>query len=280
MSVASSALRDVTDEEVAAFWRDGVVCLRGILPQTCLDRLEVGVERYLNSETRFSLSDMGVELGVASRKPKAHFIGGQDQWKIDEDCKYFACDSPLPAIAARLMKATRLNLYEDSILVKEPGALEKTVFHQDLAYFHVDGLQVCTTWTPIDPVTRDTGALQFIRGSHLWKKSYRPNYFVTLMPLPDTEGEDVPDFHADRRDAEILCYDLNPGDLTVHHALTLHGADGNSSNTMRRRAMSVRYCGDDARYRLRRGAPRKPHHELVQTGDPLDHPDCPRVWQA
>jgi hypothetical protein len=40
----------------------------------------------------------------------------------------------------------------------------------------------------------------------------------------------------------------------------------------------VRYCGDDARYRIRPGAPTKPHHANVRDGDPLGDADCPRVW--
>jgi ectoine hydroxylase-related dioxygenase (phytanoyl-CoA dioxygenase family) len=66
--------------------------------------------------------------------------------------------------------------------------------------------------------------------------------------------------------------------MTVHHARTIHGADGNASTNIRRRAISIRYCGDDARYYLRKGVPRKPHHEQVVEGDVLDHADCPVVW--
>lgn len=276
-----SALRDVAEAEIAAFWRDGAVCLRGIMPRGWLAVLENGVERYLASDAAFSLSAFGADRPEGQgRRPKAHFFGGTDHWKQDEDCRRFALESPLPMIAGQLLRATRINLYEDSILVKEPGAIEPTAFHQDMSYFHVEGGQVCTTWVPLDPVTRDTGALQFVRGSHLWKKQFRPNFFVSTTPIPDTDGEIVPDFHGDRRNAELLCFDTEPGDITVHHALTLHGAEGNHSVSTRRRAMSVRYCGDDARYRLRRGAMRKPHHDVVRPGDILDHPDCPVVWRA
>jgi ectoine hydroxylase-related dioxygenase (phytanoyl-CoA dioxygenase family) len=96
--------------------------------------------------------------------------------------------------------------------------------------------------------------------------------------MDGTEGEVVPDFHSDRRDRVILQYDMQPGDLTVHHCRTLHGAAANSSPTMRRRALSVRYCGDDARYRIRRGVPQKSHHAAGRDGDGLDQPDCPVVW--
>lgn len=250
------------------------------MPVQWLALLEEGVERYLHSQERFSLTQFGFDLAGSSERAKAHFYGGTDHWKSDDACRRFACTSPLPQIAAQILKATRVNLYEDSILVKEPGAGEPTAFHQDLAYFHVDGSQICTTWTPLDPVTSETGALQFVRASHLWKKLYRPNFFVTTLPLPDTDGEEAPDYHRSFHSAEKISFDTMPGDITVHHALTLHGAFANQSATKRRRAMSVRYCGDDARYRLRRGAPRKAHHNEVRDGDLLDHPDCPLVWRA
>jgi len=277
-NVTVRPLREPDAGEIATFWRDGVVCLRAIMPAEWLAILEEGVERWLHSEARFSLSDFGATLSGAAQKPRAHFYGGTDHWKTDEACRRFACESPLPGIVGAILRATRVNLYEDSILAKEPGAIERTMFHQDLPYFHVEGTQVCTTWIPLDPVTRETGALQFVKGSHTWKKTYRPNYFVQHVSMPDTDGEDAPDYHADRRDAEILCFDMQPGDLTIHHALTLHGAEGNLSADRRRRAMSVRYCGDDARYRIRRGAARKPHHDTVVPGAVLDHPGCPVVW--
>ncbi len=285
-----AALREVTDAEIETFWRDGVVCLREILPESWISLVERGVDRWLGSSARFSLSDFGAELEQAGARPRAHFYGGTDHWKTDADCRRFASESPLPAIIGRLLRATKVNLYEDSILVKEPGAIEKTMFHQDLPYFHVEGAQVCTSWIPLDPVKRETGSLLFVKGSHTWKKLYRPNYFVQTGSIPDTEGEEAPDYHAadapsasagpraKLRDAEILCFEMKRGDLTVHHALTLHGAEGNGSSSQRRRAMSVRYCGDDARYRIRRGAAQKPHHAEVSAGDPLDHPDCPVVW--
>ena len=52
--------------------------------------------------------------------------------------------------------------------MKEPGALERTVWHQDLAYFHVDGDQLCTTWCPLDPTDAENGAVRYARGSHRW----------------------------------------------------------------------------------------------------------------
>ena len=107
----------------------------------------------------------------------------------------------------------------------------------------------------------------FARGSHRWSDLYRPNMFVSNMPMVGTVGEQVPDIDrmAAEGEVELLQFDLGPGDMTVHHARTLHAAGGNLSRDRRRRAIS--------------GAPLKPHHELVNEGDVLDGPDCPLVWQ-
>ena len=82
-------------------------------------------------------------------------------------------------------------------------------------------------------------------------------------------------------EVDILTFATTPGDVVVHHARTLHAAGGNRSATTRRRAISVRYCGDDARTFLRPGAPAKAHQREWSNGTPLaavDRADHPRVW--
>ena len=117
----------------------------------------------------------------------------------------------------------------------------------------------------------------YVRGSHLSGTVYRPNWFVTSGPLPNTEGEAVPAIHPE--DDRLTHIPAEPGDVIVHHAATLHGAGPNRSAAMRRRAVSVRYCGDGVRYEIRPGAPTKLHHADVRSGDPVvDHPGCPLVW--
>ncbi|OCC23612.1 hypothetical protein MB02_10605 [Croceicoccus estronivorus] len=286
MAGLADPLRSITQDEIDMFWRDGFVCLRGIIPRDWIERMQLAVDRWLQSPECFDYTEYGTDVAQAagaevlldSGEQRGRFYSSQDHWQHLPDFREFALHSPLAKICAALLKATRLNLYEDSVLVKEPGALEKTAFHQDISYFHVEGHQICTTWVPLDPVRADTGSLKFVPGSHLWKKKYRPNFFITDLLMPGTEGEAVPNFHKDNRSKEIISFDMEPGDMTVHHARTIHGADGNTSKDTRRRAISVRYCGDDARYHFRKGVPLKSHHQSVKEEDILDHPDCPVVW--
>ena len=101
---------------------------------------------------------------AASGTPRGHFLAGTDHWREQLEFLDFALHSPLPAIVAALLGSEHVWLYEDSVLVKEPGTAEKTVFHQDMAYFHLEGDQVCTTWVPLDPVDVDLLAAGGARG--------------------------------------------------------------------------------------------------------------------
>ena len=280
--------RPVTDDEVETFWREGVVCLRQVLPLPWIERMEAPVEAALAEAVDLSAFGDQLERGAGAARvvdeavmaggaPRGHFRGGTDHWRTIPAFLDFAVRSPLGSIVARLLRSERVWFYEDSVLVKEPGTQERTAFHQDMSYFHLAGDLVCTTWVPLDPVTADTGAVRFVAGSHRDRTRYRPNTFVTTMALPGTDGADVPDFDRGAGGARIVSFDTEPGDVTVHHARTIHGAYGNASATRRRRAISVRYAGDGTVFAAVPGAPSKPHHAAMRDGDPLD-PACPLAW--
>jgi len=286
----AAPLRPVTDDEVAAFRRDGVVHLPGILPTAWLDHLAGPVEATIADPTvTTDMTALRAGLSGDGDRPvdRPRFLSGVDHWRHDPAFAGFAIRSPLPAIAGTLLDAQRIHLYEDSVLVKEPGATEATVLHQDLGYFHLEGDRICTTWVPLDPVDAETGAVSYLRGSHRSGLVHRPNWFVVDDPLPGAAGEPVPDVLDD--DPRFVAFDVRAGDVVVHHAATLHRAGPNRSTTRRRRAISVRYCGDGTTHLLRPGSPGKPHHDgphrddvhaPVRSGDPVvDHPGCPMVWE-
>lgn len=281
--------RAVTQDEVDTFWRDGVVCLRSILPLDLISSMEAPVEDALSGPAMANLSEMAdalesggvtrlVDESVASSGvPRGQFKAGTDHWLHQEEFRNFALRSPLPEIVASLLQSEQVRLYEDSVLVKEPGTQEKTGFHQDMAYFHLDGELVCTTWVPLDVVTAEMGAVRFVAGSHRDETTYRPSMFVSELAIPGTEGAEVPDYDTKLGEARIISFDTAPGDLTVHHARTIHAASGNLSPTKRRRAISVRYTGDGTRFKVVPGSPMKEHHSSLVEGELLDD-SCPLAW--
>ena len=261
----------VSDDDRIAYRRDGVVALRGVLPLELVESLAAPVAAETDDpDASADMSELRRALGrVADPSDGGRFLSGVDHWRRNPILRHFALESPLPRLIADLLQTATLRLYEDSVLVKEPGTAAPTMFHQDLAYFAVDGDQICTTWVPLDAVDRASGALGYVRGSHLDSTEWRPNLFVTTDATHDGPGTDVPDLHADPGDADIVWIDAEPGDVLVHHARTLHGAGPNPTDRPRR-AVSVRYCGDDVRIRHRPGGVAKPHHAHLRDGDPLD----------
>ena len=106
------------------------------------------------------------------------------------------------------------------------------------------------------------------------------------MPVKLDINGTTHDIDADPECFPIISYDLEPGDCTVHHALTLHSAGGNRSAEVRRRAVSIRYAGDDVRWYARSFSPQEAGAAYVQldaevtlrTGEPLASPWFPPVW--
>ena len=247
-------------EAAGQFWADGACVVRAVVDAATLDRIRAAVDALSATP---ELADLSAMAGDTS---PGRFRGGVDHWRAHPEFAAFATTGANPAVTAAVLGSDHLWLYEDSVLVKDPGSPVPTRWHTDDGYFHVEGRQMVTVWVALDPSPRGSGALRFVRGSHRDDRRYRPTLFVTDDPIPGTEGARVPDLDLD--DPQVFGWDLEPGDLTIHHARTLHAAGGNLGTTPRR-ALSVRYCGDDAVVRVKPGAPGKPGFDAVAPGTPL-----------
>ena len=260
----------ITDDEVDAFTRDGVVCVRRLLDDTWVERMRRAIDRIEHDpgpfRERYNPQDPG------------EFISEKFLWTFNDDFRAVAVASPVAETACRLMQASRVNVFYDHLMVKEPGAVSPTPWHQDLNYWPVEGRQVCSVWIAFDRVDHANGAMEFVAGSHLTGNRYQPFDFRATDAVETDEFEPLPDVEAHREDLSIATWDLEPGDAVVFSALTLHGAAGNSTASRRRRALSIRYAGDDARFVRRKKMIRLPRDPGLKVGDRLDCDLFPVVW--
>jgi ectoine hydroxylase-related dioxygenase (phytanoyl-CoA dioxygenase family) len=265
-------------DPAALLRRDGAVVVRGVVPPDWIERMQAAVEAELAGA-----SPTAAEYGrVAGR-----FYGDFFLWLRNPAFRDFAFASPLPALAASLMASRRVNLFYDQLFVKEPGSVERTPWHQDLPYWPVAGSQVVSIWVPFDRATPDNGVVTYIRGSHLWGRTFRPNAFSKANDgaFAASPYEPMPDIDADPERHLQISWSLDPGDVLVHLGLTVHGAPGNGTANARRRALAVRYTGDDARYTPRPGTfmdmeQVRAHVPApgLEAGAPMGGPLFPRVW--
>lgn len=251
--------------------RDGVACLRGVFSEEWLEILRAGTEQALRSPGP-NADDF------TNPEQPGRFFGDLDLWKRLEPFRRFVFESPAARIAGRLMGSNKVNFFYDQLLVKEPGTRERTPWHQDQPYWAVAGRQVCSIWLPFDPVDRGN-CVEYVAGSHRWGRAYNPKHFVDGSPYRGTQLEELPDIEAERHRHHILTWDLAPGDCLVFQAMIIHGAPGNASLERRRRALSTRWTGDDARYAPRAGETAIPTTDPgIAAGAVLDCLDFPVVW--
>ncbi len=90
--------------------------------------------------------------------------------------------------------------YHDHLLVKEPGTQERTPWHHDQPYYPIDGEQIVSLWTPLDPVDRET-CVEYVKGSHRWGRWFQPKFFKqggVDLQVQDSRFEPLPDLDAER----------------------------------------------------------------------------------
>lgn len=267
----AAPLRAISAAERETYARDGVVCLRGIFPLAWLDFLAIAAEEAMarpgphaeEYEDSDSSGRFFGDLELAERLPAF---------------RHFAMASPAAQIAARVMGSTRVNFFYDQLLVKEPGTSARTPWHQDQPYWAVSGRQVCSLWLPLDPVPAEV-AVEYVCGSHNWPQ-YSPYHFADGSAYAGTGLPPLPDIEAERDKHRIVAFEMQPGDCMLFQAMIVHGAPGNTGQH-RRRALSTRWTGDDARYCVR------PGEVAIPTADPGlkhgEHMDCarfPLAWSA
>jgi len=234
-----------SETELAGLARDGATVLRGVLDLSWIESMRAAIEHALESPSPMSRE-------YTSTGNSGRYFGDFFLWQRDDEFRAFMADSPLPELAALLMKSENAFFFYDQLLVKEPGTVEETPLHHDLPYWPVRGEQIISIWVPFDLATPESGAVTYVRGSHRWGKMYSPAAFGAGGGYDKTYAatgfEPTPDLERDIDPADHLAWSLQPGDVLVHHPLTLHFARGNASAEHRRRGLALRYVGDDAVY--------------------------------
>ena len=269
----------LTQSDIDTYRRDGIAVLRQVLNAEEVRKLQVLVD--------WSMAHPGPNsLIFSGEKAKAPFFGDVFVWTRNPDYRELTVTPYLAEIAGRLMGSKAVRFYFDHLLVKEPGSNAPTPWHQDSPYFAMAGKQCCSIWIALDPVTRANGAVEYVRGSHRWGKYYEPQAFTGDQRLENKTLERAPDIDAARDKFDVAVWDMAPGDVTVHDALTLHGAPANNTEGARRRGLSLRFIGDDIVYATRPGIPHTmtnslkelaPHLEL---GKPHTGDIFPELWRA
>ncbi len=223
------------DSLAADFARDGAVCAREVVAADLLSRVTAAIDDNIASP-----SDLA-QVASTSDDP-GRFLEDFCNWPRFP--AYLELAQAMAPLARELMGCRSVRLYHDHLLVKEAATRQPTPWHQDQPYYDVEGRDVISMWLPVDAVPR-ASTIEFVARTHLgpW---LMPRTFMQRESkwFPEGSLAEVPAINEDRDSFPIIGWPLTPGDAVFFHALTLHGSQGSAT---RRRVISIRFLGDDAR---------------------------------
>ncbi|SHJ15466.1 Phytanoyl-CoA dioxygenase (PhyH) [Shimia gijangensis] len=216
-----------TATQIAQYWNDGFLFPLPVIPQALAARWRTEFEQM---EADWLTADLPLPLNIYKRinaqcvMPLASQIGTH------------------PAIldAVEAILGPDILIYGVEFFVKEPHTKALVAMHQDLTYWGmgaIDGL--LTAWVPLSPATPASGCMDFVAGSH--KQAILPHEDRDDANNLLSRGQEVA---VDIADEDKVAIELHPGQMSLHHGLTVHGSGPNVSDD-RRIAAVIRYLTPD-----------------------------------
>jgi ectoine hydroxylase-related dioxygenase (phytanoyl-CoA dioxygenase family) len=273
--MAHAEIFPVSQKDVDAYRRDGVVMLKGVLGDRWLEVLEAGVALNIEQPSPRKRD------WVKDEADGNHLFVDAVTVQQNPHLERYMLSSPLGPIAARMMGLPAACAFYVTIFVRSPSTQSRTPWHQDQTYWCAEGRHALSIWTCLDPVPAGT-ELEFVRGSHLWERPLAKPYFDQEhlggeIDVGEAEFVAIPDFSGvDRDKYEFLRWPMDPGDVLVFHGMTVHGGSGDLPEDLWRRSVSAQWLGEDARVTTRPGGCSPDLlGEFASNGIVLgDHPAC------
>lgn len=179
-----------------------------------------------------------------------------------------ATDPTIGAIAAKLMHADTIRLWHDQLLYKpglEAGETQQTAnvgWHQDYHYWQCAAEpSLLTAWVAFDDVDLSNGCMQVVKASHKWGLVNVNNFFEQDLKKQESIME-IP-AHSTFETVPLM---MKAGQVSFHHAMTLHGSGANNTSKPRR-SIAIHLMTGNTRYRA---GTRGDKHMNVELFNPKD----------
>ncbi len=212
-------VRDDSDPRRARFQRDGYLA-----PVHIMDPAEAATHRERMERAEAAIGDLHYRAKV-----------------------YTILRSPLelathPRVLETVMALIGPNvlLWNATYIVKEPGSAAHVSWHQDLAYWGLEGDGQVSMWLALSPANETSGCMRMVPGSHLpGRRGHRTTDDSSNVLYQGQTVEDVDESLA------VACT-LHPGEASFHHGWTLHASTPNLGED-RRIGFNAQYIATNMR---------------------------------
>ncbi|MEM7088180.1 MAG: phytanoyl-CoA dioxygenase family protein [Pseudomonadota bacterium] len=133
-------------------------------------------------------------------------------------------------------------VWSAEFFIKEPRTAHTVGMHQDLTYWGMgETPDQVTAWIALSPATVDSGCMDFVQASH--KNPILPHNDTYSETNLLSRGQEVA---VDVAEEDKTHIELAPGQMSLHHGLTIHGSGPNRSDD-RRIGLAIRYLNPNAK---------------------------------
>lgn len=224
------------NKELARFDEDGYVALKGFLSPDEVTEMRSNLDRFI----REVVPTLPPEHVFYEDKAKPETLKQmQNLHTYDDFFGRMTLGSKFEEVATELMRDQAVA--QNAQYFNKPAGVGKgTPPHQDGYYFKLDPCLAVTMWLALERVDAENGCVRYLPGSQ--RRGMRPHARTTTLGF----SQGIADYGVEDEAAEVPI-PAEPGDLLVHHAMTVHRADGNNSATRSRQAMGFVYFAESAR---------------------------------
>jgi hypothetical protein len=220
------------DEIVADFHRDGVVHVRDCLSCAWVEEIVTELDRY----ERYVLP--GIPRADFTLEPDGRTV--RNLWRMDHHDDFFRAlrqREDFVSLAGCFLASPPASMSVETF-AKPPRVGSAVPYHQDNAYFCLEPADVLTLWVPLDEVTEENGAVEYLLRSHRELLPHAPSGVTGNsygLAQPPAKGA-----------FETWRGIVSPGDVVVHHGEIIHRSPANLSGSARRSLVIV-YRGQKTR---------------------------------
>ncbi len=234
----------LSDEQIAAYGRDGFIAHRAFLSPSEVSELKAAVLAAIAGVGRNKIAsrDDAETMTEGDTYYDSVFTQKLNLWRISDTIKRYMLHPELGRMCTRLEQANEITapddspvdgfrVWHDQALIKEPYG-NPTAWHLDTPYWSFCSRHALSIWIALEDATLENGAMWFIPGSHRLANFENVPIGQNLSSLfkvyPEMTGVDpVP-------------VPMKAGDCSFHNGLTAHGAGANMTRG-RRIAMTCAY---------------------------------------
>jgi len=217
----------LTDAQVKSYWDDGY-----LFPIQVLSDDEAAACRAEIEKIEEDWLDNGLPLPLATyKRVNAHLVMTLPN-RVASD--------PRVLDAVEGVLGPDIMVYGAEFFIKEANTKHIVTMHQDLTYWGLGATsKMVTAWIALSPATSASGCMDFVAGSHK----------NPILPHEDTFDENNllsrgQEIKVDVADEDRVAIELQPGQMSLHHGLTIHGSGPNISDD-RRIGLVIRYVTPD-----------------------------------